>query len=130
MTGYWRDEMQRRFPDRADLGREEAYRCFWAPLGLPFADVFSLFDLIEQEYQISGGALRPDDPMEALLFPVRTRGPLRWLACEPRLEDATSELNYRLAKRIERGEAVEPEQPPRTISDFVHLWCGRRPSPA
>lgn len=127
MAEYWREEMQRRFPDRPDLGREEAYRRFWEPAQLPQADVFAVFDLIEQEYRLSAGLLRPDDPMEALLPPVRTRNPLRWLACEPRLEDAASELSYQLGKRMKQGAAVEPTLPLQTVQDLVRAWCGLQP---
>ena len=122
--------MQRRFPHREDLGRDGVYNLYWAPGGLPREDVMALLELIEEEYFISAGILRPDDSLEKLLPPVRTRNPLRWWACEPRLEDATSEVDYRLAKRIKAGVALEPRGPLKTINDLVYAWCGVHTRPA
>ena len=110
----------KRFADREDVGREHAIRDFWSHLAP--AAVEELADLIEVEYAISFGLLRPNDEIGRLVAPFEIGNPLTWLWSEAALEDATSELNYRLAKR--RPDLKKDFGAITTVRDLVEVWCG------
>lgn len=123
-TSRWSLIFLSRFSDREDLGREGAYASFWSDM--PRESVFELFDLIEFEYRLSPGVLRPDDPMSKLCEPLKFRNPLTWGFLEARLEDANSELRYRLAKRSKRFGTLGSWSVIRTTDELVRAWCGLR----
>ena len=110
-----------RFSDREDLGRQGVVARYWG--NLPARPLQELFDLIETEFSLSAGLLRPDDPISKLMAPFAIQNPLTWLWAEAALEDAGSELNYCFAKRMKafgvRREVVSVD----SIGDLVELWC-------
>jgi len=124
MGRYWQEWLQERFNDRPALTREEAVRNFWR--NLPPDALAEFFKLIESEYQLDIGLLRPDDNLARLTTPIKTKNPLRWFAVEPGLEDRASELNYQIAQRAERFGLAQ-HLPVQTIGEYVRVWCGLAP---
>ena len=123
--GYWEEHLQDRFGDRDDLGREEAYRTFWGEF--PQDRVYAFFALIEQEFGLEPGRLRPDDPVERLAAPIRTRNPLRWFAVEPRLEDSAAELAFQLKAAAEQHGLSMTGSNFETMRECIEVWCGAIP---
>ena len=123
MGRYWREWLHERFGDRPALSRDEAVRMFWSDL--PPEDVAAFFEMIETEYQLDVGLLRPDDNLERFTTPIQTKNPLRWFAVEPGLEDSASELNYQIVQRAETGLANY--LPVHTVGEYVRIWCGLAP---
>src|SRR5467141_1594168 len=101
MGKYWQDWIQERFGDRSPLPRAEAVQAFWSDL--PQTELAEFFELIETEYCLNVGLLRPADKLDRFTAPIKTRNPLRWFLVEPRIEDAASELNYQIVKRADRA---------------------------
>lgn len=127
MFSQWRRTLLGRLADREDLGKTKAYQQYWA--GLPERDVMELFELLETEYQVPPGLLRPEDDVNKLLGPVRTRNPFRWLFYRARTEDRIAEINYQLGKRQrQRGTQKAWEQARIvTVGDLMRAWCGQPP---
>src|SRR5258705_14010473 len=121
MSKYWREWIQERFGDRSTMPRDEAIETFWAHI--PKAKLEEFFELIEVEYGIEPGLLRPEDNLERLTAPIKTKNPLRWFLVEPRIEDASSELNYKLAKRAKR-KGIRDRVPVSTVAEYVCVWSG------
>lgn len=127
MFGQWRRTLLSRFADRGDLGKVKVYQQYWAEF--PEQDIMELFELLEVEYQLSPGLLRPADRLNKLLEPVATVNPLKWLVYRARTEDSTTELNYRLGKRQQRYGTQRAWQQAgiATLDDLVRAWCGQLP---
>jgi hypothetical protein len=124
MGRYWREWLQERFGDRPALPRDEAVGMFWSDL--PPKDVADFFEMIETEYQLDVGLLRPDDNLERFVTPIKTKNPLRWFAVEPGLEDRASELNYQIVKRADQA-GLANYLPVHTVREYVRIWCGLAP---
>ena len=123
----WRKVLLERFGSREDITKEGVYFHYFKPLGLPNECVIECLALVESEYGISAGLLRPDDPLAKLVEPVKTRKPWLWLFYRSREEDIQSEVNYQLAKRL-RQHGTEHSWPRLdTVGDLVRAWCGQRP---
>lgn len=127
MFSQWRRSLLSRFADREDLGKTKAYQEYWA--AFPEQEVMELFELLEMEYQLPPGLLRPEDKLNKLLEPVTTVNPLKWLLYRARTEDRTAEINYRLSKRQERQGTHRAWQQAgiATVDDLVRAWCGQLP---
>lgn len=121
MGRYWREWIQERFGDRAVLRRDEAKRALWSDL--PEAELEEFFELIEAEYGLDAGLLRPEDNLDRLTAPIKTKNPLRWYLVEPRIEDAASELNYQLGNRA-RKAGLNDCPTVSTLGEYVRVWCG------
>ena len=117
----WSETLRGRFPRDEVLDRESAFQRYWNEF--PKRDVFEFFDLVEVEYGIPAGLLRPEDPLALLLTPISTKNPLKWLFFQASTEDAASELNYRLGKRLARAGVQPVEKPLVTIGEYVRFWC-------
>ena len=121
-----RDSRQRqlegRFPRRAHLTKDDMHAQYFSDL--PKDDVLVALELFERELMIQIGFLRPDDSLTALLGPVMTRNPIRWLFYRGLEGDGVAEVGHQLAirreqlgwSRLERGDL-------RTFGDFVRAWC-------
>jgi hypothetical protein len=124
MGRYWREWLQERFGDRSALPRDEAVQRFWS--NLPPEDLADFFEMIETEYGLDVGLLRPDDNIARFTTPIKTKNPLRWFAVEPSLEDRASELNHQIVQRADEFGLAQ-YLPVHTIGDYVRVWCGRAP---
>jgi hypothetical protein len=125
----WRKEILQRFEGRQALGRDELYDRYFAHIGLPKSDVFKCLDLIEFEYEIPSGILRPDDKLERLIKPVATHNPWRWLVYRTHEGDSESELNYQLGNRMRKYGTVGSWSHVRqfgdlTFAELLRAWCG------
>ena len=121
MGKYWREWLKERFGDRSKLTREEAKHALWSDL--PQTQLEEFFELIEMEYGLDAGLLRPEDKLDRLTASIKTKNPLRWYAVEPRIEDAASELNYQIVKRAQEAGLSEC-LPVFTVGEYVRVWCG------
>ncbi len=123
----WKEEVLARFSDREDIGIDEVYARYFMKEGLPKDCVTECLRLIEVEYEVCAGLIRPSDSLQKFLKPVDTRSPLRWFLYRAREEDSESELSYELSKRLGKHGMFEAWQKFETIADYVHAWCGCKP---
>lgn len=127
---FWTSVMRSRFSDRELLNRDQCYDLYFEPLDLPKEKALECLDLIEFEFEVPVGLLRPTDRLSLLFAPVPTRNPLKCLFYRGREEDSQSELNYELSKRLRRygtldlWKNIEIE----TIETLLRAWCGERPT--
>lgn len=127
MFGQWRDTIRSRFGDREKLEPQAAYEAFWSEFPQPA--VMEFFELMEIEFQLSPGLLRPDDDVNKLLEPIRPVSFLKWLFYQAHTEDSASELIYQLGKREQQHgtqDAWEREKI-RTIGGLMRAWSGQLP---
>jgi hypothetical protein len=116
-----------RFADREDLGKTRVRQQYWPEL--PEQDVMELFDVIQLNFQLLPGLLRPDDLVDKLAAPVKTANPLKWLVCRARTEDSLSELDYHLGKRLRQHGTQKAWEHTKivTVNDLARAWCGKLP---
>ena len=126
MGKYWHEWIAERFGDRVAMTREDARLAFWPDVPVHLLEEF--FEFIETEYDLDSGLLRPEDNLDLLTAPVKTRNPFRWLAVEPRIEDTGSELGYQIGKRA-RKFGLDHCLPVFTVDQYVRIWCGVNPNP-
>jgi len=129
----WRRAILARFNDRKDIGKREIYIRYFKPRGLDEDCVMECLELIETEYQIPAGVFRPEDKLEKLFEPVRTKNPLRWLIYRAHEGDSETEINYQLGKRMRRYGTIQSWSHVKhfgnlTLGDLIKAWCGRKPS--
>ena len=124
MSTYWKEWIHERFGDRSALPLDEATRAFWDDL--PRAKLEEFFEFMEIEYRLDAGLLRPEDQLERLTAPIKTKNPWRWFLVEPRIEDAAAELNYEIWKRAQTAGLTD-RLPLFTVGEYVRVWCGISP---
>jgi len=124
----WRRSILNRFSDRPNIGTTEVYIQYFQPMGLSENCVLEILELIETEYDIPAGLIRPSDKISQLVGEVQTRNPFRWVFYRAREEDIQSELNYQLSKRMHQHGTEEYWDRIDTVGDFVRAWCGLLPS--
>jgi len=90
--------------------------------------VLECLELIETEFDIPAGLIRPNDKISQLVGEVQTRNPFRWVFYRAREEDIQSELNYQLGKRLRQYGTQRYWNKINTIGDFIRAWCGLLPS--
>lgn len=127
---HWTSVMRSRFSDREMFSRDQCYEVHFAPLGLPKEKVLECLDIIEFEFEVPVGLLRPTDRLLSTLFAeVPTRNPWKLLVYRMREGDSQSELQYELNKRLRRYGTLGPWKniDIETIEDLLRAWCGERP---
>jgi hypothetical protein len=114
--------LSRRFPARENLDKIQlAQRCFPQ---YDASEVLTLFELIELEFEIDLGFLRPEDRLDVLFTPVPTRNPLAWANFRMRETDGVGEISAEVAKkRRQRNLPARPTDPIQTFGDLVAAWC-------
>lgn len=122
---HWHKAFLNRFADREDIGKDKLYEKYFSDL--PRDDVFEFLDLIEFEYEIPAGLLRPDDKTNKLFDPVKTKNPWRWLEYQVREGDSQIEIINQLVEREKRHGTYEEQVNIETIDDLVRCWCGQKP---
>lgn len=128
MFGQWRSCIRSRFSNREKLEPQAAYEAFWS--GFPKQAVMELFQLIETEYQLSPGLLRPDDDVNKFLEPIKPVNFLKWLFYQAHTEDSASELSYQLGKREQQHGTQDAWKRTNitTIDDLMRAWSGQLPT--
>jgi len=124
----WHQRLLQRLTDRIDLGKDRLYDEYFAKQLLPKEQVLNCLSLLESEYQISAGLLRPKDSLEILFNRVPAKNPLLWLVYRTREDDSRSEINYQLGKRIRKYRLDVQSSQIRTLEDLVKVWCGKSPT--
>lgn len=127
---FWTNVMRSRFVDRELLSRDECYNLYFGPLNLPKEEVLECLDLIEFEFEVPVGLLRPNDRLSVLFTRVPTKNPWKWLVYRMREEDSQSELNYRLSKKLRQYTTFEVWKNIHieTIEDLLRAWSGEHPT--
>jgi hypothetical protein len=120
--GSWERAIRARFGDREDLGTAGVHTRFWPHL--PRDQFDQLAQLLDAEYRIPVGLLRPEDALSKFSDPVPTRNPWRWLSYRTAEGDRWSEINYQLVHRLDRRGAPLPKPPAMTVDALVRVWCG------
>lgn len=123
----YRNGLLARFADRVALSKDELFQRYWAAMRLDRDEVFELFELIEEAYDIPVGLIRPDDSIDKLTERVPEkrwwRGPFHDVIagdCQLWLQEELDGKikKYGLSKSVERVE---------TIHELVMIWCGHIP---
>jgi hypothetical protein len=127
---HWTSVMRSRFRDRELLSRDECYDLYFEPLGLPREKVLECLDLIEFEFEVPVGLLRPTDRLSTLFAEVPTKNPWKLLVYRMREGDSQSELNNELSKRLRRYGTLDlwKNIDIETIEPLLRAWCGERPT--
>jgi len=125
---YLKDALRSRFGDREDIGKVGLYERYYAATDLPKEAILECCELIEFEYELSPGLLRPDDKLSKLVEPIPTKNPWRWMVYQTAAGDRQNELSYQLAKRMRQYGTVGFWSKIETVDDLIRAWCGRRPS--
>lgn len=121
----WQQELQAQFANREELSASALVAAFDLPAEIPEDALMQGLSVFKEEYGVSVGRLRPSDSLALFTEPPRTRNPIRWLFVRAAFEDRTSELNYRLAKRLRSIGAPARVRPLSTLRDYVLAWQGR-----
>jgi len=124
----WRRALRDRLHDRPDLGKEGLYETYWAKHALMKNDVIEALNVIELEYDIAPGMLRPGDKLAVLFQPTPTRNPWQWLHHQVWAGDREAELTLQLRRRLEKHGVGKLWPHVETIDDFVRAWCGKGPA--
>lgn len=125
-SARWRAAIEARFGERPDFGLDSATSLFCAEGDLPQNEVSELLRTIEQEYGVSAGLLRPNDPLDHLTTPVPVRNPLRDVFYRYWSDEHWGEINYQLGKRLHRrGKPNFRAGVLRSLGDLAWAWCGR-----
>jgi hypothetical protein len=129
----WRQELLQRFHGRENLSKDELYTRYFEKARLPKDEVLECLKLLEFEYDIPSGLLRPEDKLEKLFNPVPAKNPWRWLVYRTREGDSQTEINYELGKRMRRAGTIQSWSHIKnfgdiTFFDLIRAWCGKTPS--
>ena len=124
----WRNEILKRFADREDLGKSAVYDRYFRAKGLKQQPVLECFDLLEAELQISPGILRPEDSLDLLFEPVRSRNPFRWMEYQVRAGDRQGAVSGELSDRLREFGTFDDWKTIATVDDLIRAWCGEKPS--
>ena len=124
----WRDKILKRFPDREDLGKLGLYDRYFRAKGLKQQPVLECFDLLEAELQIRPGILRPEDSLDLLFEPVRSRNPFRWMEYHVRAGDRQGAISGELSDRLREFGTFDDWKTIATVDDLIRAWCGEKPS--
>lgn len=123
--GSWERAIRARFSDREDLGAAGVHARFWPHL--PRDKFDELAQLLEAEYQLPIGLLRPEDALRKFSEPVATRNLWRWLSYRMAEGDRWSEINYQFVRRLDHRGVPLPKPPAMTVDELVRGWCGEAP---
>ena len=129
----WREEVLQRFHDRENLSKDELYTRYFEKAGLPKDEVLECLKLLEFEYDVPSGLLRPEDKLEKLFNPIPAKNPWQWLVYRTREGDSQTEINYELGKRMRRAGTIQSWSHIKnfggiTFFDLIKAWCGKTPS--
>jgi hypothetical protein len=124
---HWQASVLSRFADRNDIGKRGLYERYFSDL--PEPAVLECLALLEEEYSLPAGLLRPEDQLAKIFEPIPASNPWRWLVYRSREEDRQSEINYQLAKRQDRYKTRElwVLKGVNTLNDLIRAWCGQKP---
>lgn len=121
----WQKVIEDRFANREELSVNALVAAFDLPPDIKEEVLMQGLSVFKEEFGIPVGRLRPSDSLSLFTEPAPTRNPIRWLFARAAIEDRTSELNYRLAKRRKAICAPVREKSLSTVRDYVLAWVAR-----
>lgn len=115
-----------------DSRLDRLFNQYFQPVGLPKDEVFDCLRLLEFEYGIPVGILRPEDKLSKLFEPVIAKTPWQWLVFRTREGDSETEINYQLGKRMRRARTLDSWSKvmrlgDMTVADLLRAWSGLSP---
>lgn len=117
-----------RFAGRNARPMREWYERFFASQQLAWADVEALGKMIQFEYGIPVGLLRPEDSLRVLWLPVPTRRPWRSLVFQMAAADREASIIEDVDERLRHlGTRAVWDHPIHTVNDLMCAWG--RPAP-
>jgi len=119
--------MQNRFRGRENLERKHLFDSHFSSLGVGAADLNELLDILEIEFRVPAGMLRPEDSLDLLFEVVPAQNILRSIEYRTRAGDGKSELNHLLYKRLEQRGLLTQWVAIETIGDLALAWSGLPP---
>ena len=125
-VSHWQKAIFERFNDRPDLGRKNVYLRHFAQLDEKC--VSECFDLIEEEYGVPPGLIRPTDAIEKLTAAVPATNPVSWFFYRAREGDIEGELIYQLKTRMSKYGTYDSLPDLSTFGDLINAWCGDTPN--
>lgn len=123
----WIAALRARLGDREELDVDQLFARAWASRGLSRDQVREALALIEAEYGLPAGILRPEDSLEVLFQPVQTSNPWHRLQYRFWAGDKRIELDRQVSRRLARYGTEGAWAKIRTIDDFIRAWCGGAP---
>jgi len=128
----WQKAIQNRFAGRENLHIDELYDRYFKLAGLRRDELFECLRLLEQEYKVPVGVLRPEDKLKKFFNPVKSKTPWQWVVYRTREGDSETEINYELGRRLRhygtlRSWSHFKRYGDLTISDLLRAWCGLTP---
>src|SRR5690349_6575452 len=123
----YRNGLLARFSDREALSKDQLFQQCWEGSALDRKEVFELFSLIEEAYEIPAGLIRPNDPIDKLTDRVPEkrwwRGPFHDVIAGDRQFWLQEEFERKLKKYCLSRKDSKVD----TINELVFIWCGRLP---
>jgi hypothetical protein len=128
----WERSMLKRFAGRENLSFDELYNRYFHEFELPKEGVRECLQMLESEYKISVGVLRPDDKLKELFTPIPAKTLWQWLVFRTREGDSESEINYELGKRLRSAGTIHSWSHIKRFGDMrvlelLRAWCGLTP---
>jgi hypothetical protein len=122
-----RERILERLAGRTPLPKSELFQTYWRHAGVPEPEVIAALDLIELEFAVDAGLLRPSDPLDLLFSPPATRHPLRWMEFHTACGDRQAEFSRQLSKRLRRHGTIAYWPRVITVDEFIRAWGGLLP---
>lgn len=126
-TDTWTAAIRERFSDREDVGKAQAYERFFARSNLSKQAVYEVLELLESEYGVPAGVLRPSDRLDKLMMPVRPANFWQWAVYQVKQGDRHFALQEALTKRLKHFGTVEVWRDVSTLAEYISAWDGRAP---
>ena len=124
----WRNEILKRFADREDLGKLGLYDRYFRTKNLGQQPVLECLDLLEDELKIPPGILRPEDSLNLLFEPIKSRNPFRWMEYQVRASDRQGAISSELSDRLHEYGTFDDWKTIATVDDLIRAWCGEKPA--
>ncbi len=116
-----------RFIGREQLSKENFYLRYWQDAQLNQQEVYDLCDLIEEVYGVSAGLLRPQDDINKLTDPAKTKKWWRNIFHESSAGDNEFWLQQELEKKLKKYGTTKLFKKIDTVDDLFQCWCGQLP---
>ncbi len=122
-------EMRRRFSDRPEIPKPEVVEMFVSHSTATTESVEALLDVIEFEFSLPVGLMRPNDPIELIMAPITGNGWWSDITLELRIDSAHAGLLAHIEPRMKKLGMVIPDPDSgagpmfKTLGDLALLWA-------
>lgn len=123
-----RRRLDQYFAGREDIGLEGVLTLFVRDPRLDADSTRELLLLLQAEFRVPAGVLRPDDAVDTLFDPISSANPFKWMEYRIRVGDAKAELAHQLHQRLVAAGTTEAWGDVSTLLELAQAWGGHRPS--